>query len=115
MLPWGVPGGGKDIGLTLETGQFAVGAGVVAIALSTVAFGKRLPWEITRVALFACGAVAGFASFHQVAHILEARDETFALSPLGVGLIISCLASVALASASLLDRGEDSAATSATA
>lgn len=110
LLPWGVPGGGKHLGLTLETGQFALGAGIVAMALSTVAFSRRMPWEITRVALFASGAVSGFATFHQAAHILEARNETFALAPLGVGLIISGLASVALASASLLDREEDSAA-----
>ena len=110
MLPWGVAGGGKDIGLTMETGQFALGAGIVALALSTVAIRNLMPWEITRVALFGCGAVAGFSSFHQVAHILEARSETFALSPLGIGLTITCLASVALASASLLDRKEDSVA-----
>lgn len=111
LLPWGVIAGDKELGVTLESGQFALGAGLVAMALSTVAFGKRMPWEITRVGLFACGAVAGFASFNQIADILEARNETFALSPLGIGLIISGLASVALASASLLDREEDSAST----
>jgi biotin transport system substrate-specific component len=111
LLPWGVVAGDKELGVTLESGQFALGAGVVAMALSTVAFGKRMPWEITRVGLFACGAVAGFASFYQIADILEARNETFALAPLGVGLIISGLASVGLASASLLDREEDSAGT----
>ena len=82
----------------------------MALLLSGLALTKLVPWEITRVGLFACGAVAGFASFYQVSKILEARSETFSLAPLGVGLIIAGLASVALASASLLDRREDQAA-----
>ena len=69
-----------------------------------------MPWEITRVGLFAAGAVAGFATFYQISKILEARSETFSLAPLGIGLIVAALASVALASASLLDRKEDQAA-----
>jgi biotin transport system substrate-specific component len=108
VLPWGVVGSGKDPGFTLEPGQFTLVAGVIAMVLSAVALAKRFPWEITRVALFGCGAVAGFASFYQVADILEARNETFALAPLGIGLIVACLSSVCLASASLLDRNEDS-------
>jgi biotin transport system substrate-specific component len=109
VLPWGQASGGKDMGVTIEAGQFAIGAGVVALLLSGLALTKLVPWEITRVGLFAAGAVAGFASFYQVSKILEARSETFSLAPLGVGLIIAALASVALASASLLDRQEDQA------
>ena len=110
LLPWGLAGGGHDLGVTLEPGQFTLGAGLIAMALAAVALTSRVPWELVRVAQFGCGAVAGFASFSHVAHILEARDAAFAFSPLGVGLIIAGLASVLLASASLLDRDEDQAA-----
>lgn len=107
LLPWGTPDNGKHMGVSIEPGQFALAAAMMAMALSALALTKRVPWEITRVGLFACGAFGGFASFFQVSEILEARDETFALAPLGIGLIASALASVALASASLLDRKED--------
>lgn len=110
FLPWGLAGGGKHLGVRLEEGQFALGAGLAALLLSALALTKRVPWEITRVGLFAAGAVAGFATFYQISRILEARSETFALSPLGIGLIVAAIASVALASASLLDRKEDQAA-----
>ncbi len=110
FLPWGLAGDGKHLGVRLEEGQFALGAGLAALLLATLALTKRVPWEITRVGLFAAGAVAGFATFYQISRILEARSETFALSPLGIGLIVAALASVALASASLLDRKEDQAA-----
>jgi biotin transport system substrate-specific component len=110
FLPWGLAGGGTHLGVRLEEGQFALGAGLAAILLSALALTKRVPWEITRVGLFAAGAVAGFATFYQISRILEARSETFALSPLAIGLIVAAVASVALASASLLDRKEDQAA-----
>jgi biotin transport system substrate-specific component len=100
--------GTANIGsLSVAARWITLGAAIVAIALSAIALTKRVPWEITRVGLFACGAVAGFASFYQMSRILEERSETFALSPLGVGLILTGVASVALASASLLDRKED--------
>ncbi|MEO8456188.1 MAG: biotin transporter BioY [Chloroflexota bacterium] len=107
VLPWGTAESGKHVGLSIEGGQYSAIAACIAIVLSAIALSKRVPWEITRVGLFSCGAVAGFASFYQMSRILEARSETFALSPLGIGLIISGIASVALASASLLDRKED--------
>ncbi len=129
ILPWHNPetvaGAASDNTLTLEFSKFGtldlggvgiaarwvtLSAALIAGAIAGLALTKRVPWEITRVGLFACGAVAGFASFYQVSKILEARSETFSLAPLGIGLIIAGLASVALASASLLDRKEDQAA-----
>jgi biotin transport system substrate-specific component len=98
--------GGVDIAARWVT----LAAALIAAAIAGLALTRRVPWEITRVGLFAAGAVAGFATFYQISRILEARSETFALSPLGIGLIIAALASVALASASLLDREEDQAA-----
>jgi biotin transport system substrate-specific component len=115
LLPWGTEASGKHSGITIEAGQYAMVAAVTALVLSAVALSKRVPWEITRVGLFACGAVGGFASFYQVSQILEARSETFSLAPLGVGLIMAALASAALASASLLDRKEDQRAPLASA
>jgi biotin transport system substrate-specific component len=115
LLPWGVPGGGHESGVNMEEGLIALGAALISIGLAAVALSKRVPWEILRVAQFGCGAVAGFAAFYQIAQILESRSETFALSPLGAGLVIAALASVALACASLLDRGEEQEKLAATA
>lgn len=104
LLPWGLVGGGTESGVNLEPGQFVLGAGLGAVALAIVALAKVVPWELMRIAQFGAGAVAGYASFFHIANILESRNETFALSPLGVGLIIAALASVLLAGASVLNR-----------
>jgi biotin transporter BioY len=97
-------------GVGIAARWVTLAAALIAAAIAGVALTRRVPWEITRVGLFAAGAVAGFATFYQISRILEARSETFSLAPLGVGLIVAALASVALASASLLDRKEDQAA-----
>ena len=36
-----------------------LGAGLAAVLLSALALTKRVPWEITRVGLFAAGGLAG--------------------------------------------------------
>ena len=91
----------------MEPGQIAFAAAAVAMALGLVALIGIVPWELIRLGEFACAAVAGYATFFHLADILEARNEAFALDPLGVGLIVAALAAVALAGASLLDRREE--------
>jgi biotin transport system substrate-specific component len=109
LLPWGEVGGGTQSGINFEQGQFAIAAAGVCVLLSLIALTRVVPWELIRVGQFACGAVAAFAVFFQLADILEARNEAFSFSPLGIGLIVAALGSVAIAAASLLDRNEDQA------
>jgi hypothetical protein len=107
VLPWGIPGGGTETGLNMEPGQIAFAAAAGAMVLGLVALVNIVPWELIRLGEFGCAAAAGYATFFHLADILEARNEAFALDPLGAGLIVAALAAVALAGASLLDRREE--------
>ncbi|MFQ6019609.1 MAG: hypothetical protein ACE5KW_02515, partial [Dehalococcoidia bacterium] len=105
LLPWGLAGGGTEGGLGLRAGVITLAAGLGGLTLALIALPRVLPWELVRVGQFAVGALAGYASFFQVADILEASED-FALADLGAGLFLAALAAVLLVALSLLDRPE---------
>lgn len=102
LLPWGLTGGGTEMGVKAAGGQVALAAGVAGVLLAAASVRLRaLPADIVRIAQFAVGAVAGFAAFYRIVAILNA-SEGFALSDLGAGLLIAAIASALLASLSLI-------------
>lgn len=101
VLPWGLAGGGIEIGVEMHGGLVVLGAGAAGLVLALGSILRPLPADLVRIAQFAVGSVAGFAAFYHIVGILDASGR-FSLGDLGAGLLVSALAAAALASLSLL-------------